>query len=73
MTVELTPEKITKIKNLTKIRLNQRLKIRDFAKMVGCLVSCCPTVNYMAGCTQKTAKEQNIWHSKQSAMTTMQN
>ena len=46
MTLELTDEKITKVESLKKLRLNQQVKIREFSKTIGFLVSCCPAVNY---------------------------
>lgn len=47
MSVDLTEEKKFKLlKYIRKIKVNQKLKIRDFAKLIGFLVSCCPAVNY---------------------------
>ena len=47
MTVELTEEKILKIKSsLEKVHTDNYISIRKFAEVLGFLVSCCPAVNY---------------------------
>ena len=57
MPIELTPEKINKVKKLTKIKIDQRIKIRDFAKTIALLVCCYPAINYMVGYTPKLVKK----------------
>lgn len=46
MTVELPASKKAKIANIIKLKKNQRIQIREFAKILGFLVSCCAAVNY---------------------------
>ncbi|XP_053993928.1 uncharacterized protein LOC128884526 [Hylaeus volcanicus] len=47
MTVELPTEKKLRLRSeIRKFRVNQEYKIRDFAKLVGTLVSYCPAVKY---------------------------
>ena len=53
MIVELPDSKRNQIiTEVDKIKSNQSIKIRDFAKIVGILVSCCPAVNYGWGHTK---------------------
>ena len=46
MVVELPEKKRERIKQIVNLRLNQKIKIREFAKILGILVSCCPAVSY---------------------------
>ncbi|KAL7306209.1 hypothetical protein TKK_0001650 [Trichogramma kaykai] len=46
MTIELPEEKVEKIKKIINLELNQKIKIRKLAEIVGYLTSCCSAVNY---------------------------
>ncbi|KAL7295514.1 hypothetical protein TKK_0011159 [Trichogramma kaykai] len=58
MQVELPKEKISKIRNIVDLKLNQSIKIRQFAKILGYLVSCCPGTNYGWVYTKSSEREK---------------
>ena len=47
MTIEQPIEKRKQIKNLLKLKTNQKIKIREFARIWWFLTSCCPAVNHI--------------------------
>ncbi|XP_008206124.3 uncharacterized protein LOC103316100 [Nasonia vitripennis] len=46
MTLKLPEDKIKRVKQLVNLKLDQKIKIRKFAKILGVVVSCCPAVEY---------------------------
>lgn len=59
MSIVLPPEKKSKIEQLTlKFGTTRGCKIRDFAKMVGSIVSCCPAVKYGFAHTKSLEREK---------------
>ncbi|KAL7286935.1 hypothetical protein TKK_0018878 [Trichogramma kaykai] len=58
MLVRLPTEKIEKVKRITNIK-QKTVKIRDFARILGFLVSCCPAVKY-GYCYTKNCERENF-------------
>ncbi|KAL7306804.1 hypothetical protein TKK_0001165 [Trichogramma kaykai] len=57
MLVRLPTEKIEKVKRITNIK-QKTVKIRDFARILGFLVSCCPAVKYGYCYTKNCEREK---------------
>lgn len=61
MTLELSEEKREQIKKqVTLFKEKQRCKIEEFAQLIGCLVACCPAIQYSWAHTKALEREKYL-------------